>query len=219
MIGVTHDNPRPRQPARRPGPGAQRSAPRKRVVIADDDALIRVDLSELLIAEGFDVVGQAADGAQAVLMTADLTPDVVVLDVMMPVQDGIDAAAEIVSRHCSPVVLLSAFHDRELRRRAVDAGVLAYVSKPSVGSSLLPALELAIARHAERSALRNQAAGAIGRLRDRRVIEQAKILLMKHHRISEDEAFRRLHRTAMDQRTSMVLASIAVMAELSHLRN
>lgn len=185
------------------------------MVIADDEALIRLDLAELLAAEGYDVVGQAIDGAQAVLMTGSLAPDVVVLDVNMPVQDGIDAAAEIVTRHRAPVVLLSAFNNGELRRRAVEAGVLGFVSKPSVESSLLPALELAIAHHAQRAALQDQVSATLGRLRDRRVIDRAKIQLMEHHGISEDEAFRLLHRTAMNERTSMVLVAIAAMAEFA----
>ena len=189
------------------------------MVIADDDSLIRQDISEILTTHEFDVVGQASDGARAVQLTGRLAPDVVVLDVQMPVQDGIEAAAEIAATHRVPVVLLSAFHNDDLRRRAVRAGVLGYVSKPSVAAALPPALELAIADHARRSALRDQLASSHGRLRDRRVIDRAKLLLMQHHRIGEDEAFRRLHRTAMDQRMSMVLVAIAITAELAGSAN
>lgn len=208
------DNPGPR-PRATPGPAAHPPARRGRVVLADDDALLRQDVAALLTADGFDVVGQASDGAEAVLITGRLAPDVVVLDVTMPVQDGIDAAAEITAKHQAPVVLLSAAHDQDLRQRAVRAGVLGWVSKRSIAVALLPALELAIAHHAQRAGLRDQVSTSLGRLRDRRVIDRAKILLMHQHQISEDEAFRLLHRTAMDQRMSMVLVAIVITAELA----
>jgi AmiR/NasT family two-component response regulator len=217
VTGAAHPAPRPRRRGGLPGPSTPRPARRGRVVIADDDALVRQNVAELLIADGFDVVGQASDGAQAVVLTGQLAPDVVVLDVVMPVQDGIDAAAEIAAEHRAPVVLLSAFHDDDLRQRAVRAGVHGYVSKGSIASSLLPALELAMAHHARQAALRDEVATSLGRLRDRRVIDRAKVLLMHHHRISEDEAFRRLHRTAMDQRMPMVLVAIAITAQFSGL--
>ena len=187
----------------------------KRVLIAEDEALIRLDLSEMLGEEGFDVVGQAVDGEQAVTMATELRPDLVIMDVKMPKKDGIDAAAEIVGEQIAPVVILTAFSQRELIERARDAGAMAYLVKPFSKSDLLPAIELAVARYAETTALRAEVADISQRLEARKVIDRAKGLLMTHQKMTEPEAFRWIQRTAMDRRTSMQAVANAVLEGLS----
>jgi response regulator NasT len=187
----------------------------KRVLIAEDEALIRLDLSEMLAEEGFDVVGQAVDGEQAVTMATELRPDLVIMDVKMPKKDGIDAAAEIVGEQIAPVVILTAFSQRELIERARDAGAMAYLVKPFSKSDLLPAIELAVARYAETTALRAEVADISQRLEARKVIDRAKGLLMTHQKMTEPEAFRWIQRTAMDRRTSMQAVANAVLEGLS----
>ena len=175
----------------------------KRVLIAEDEALIRLDLSEMLAEEGFEVVGQAVDGEQAVTMATELRPDLVIMDVKMPKKDGIDAAAEIVGEQIAPVVILTAFSQRELIERARDAGAMAYLVKPFSKSDLLPAIELAVARYAETAALRAEVADISQRLEARKVIDRAKGLLQAKQKMTEPEAFRWLQRAAMDRRTTM----------------
>jgi len=187
----------------------------KRVLIAEDEALIRLDLSEMLAEEGFEVVGQAVDGEQAVTMATELRPDLVIMDVKMPKKDGIDAAAEIVGEQIAPVVILTAFSQRELIERARDAGAMAYLVKPFSKSDLLPAIELAVARYAETAALRAEVADISQRLEARKVIDRAKGLLMTHQKMTEPEAFRWIQRTAMDRRTSMQAVAGAVLEGLS----
>ena len=187
----------------------------KRVLIAEDEALIRLDLSEMLAEEGFEVVGQAVDGEQAVTMATELRPDLVIMDVKMPKKDGIDAAAEIVGEQIAPVVILTAFSQRELIERARDAGAMAYLVKPFSKSDLLPAIELAVARYAETAALRAEVADISQRLEARKVIDRAKGLLMTHQKMTEPEAFRWIQRTAMDRRTSMQAIAQAVLEGLS----
>ena len=187
----------------------------KRVLIAEDEALIRLDLSEMLAEEGFEVVGQAVDGEQAVTMATELRPDLVIMDVKMPKKDGIDAAAEIVGEQIAPVVILTAFSQRELIERARDAGAMAYLVKPFSKSDLLPAIELAVARYAETSALRAEVADISQRLEARKIIDRAKGLLMTHQKMTEPEAFRWIQRTAMDRRTSMQAIAQAVLEGLS----
>src|SRR6476646_11086498 len=157
----------------------------KRVIIAEDEALIRLDLSEMLAEEGFEVVGQAVDGEQAVTMATELRPDLVIMDVKMPKKDGIDAAAEIVGEQIAPVVILTAFSQRELIERARDAGAMAYLVKPFSKSDLLPAIELAVARHAEMVALRAEVTDVTDRLEARKIIDRAKGLLMTNQKMSE----------------------------------
>jgi len=188
---------------------AERTA-RRRVLIAEDEALIRMDLAEMLTEEGFDVVGQAADGDEALALAGELRPDVVILDVKMPRTDGITAAAGIAERYPAPVVMLSAFSDAELVGKAVQVGAMAYVSKPFTAASLLPALEVAMARHADAATLRAEIADASHRLHSRKVIDRAKGLLMSQQRMTEPQAFRWLQRTAMDRRVSMLSVATAV---------
>jgi AmiR/NasT family two-component response regulator len=187
----------------------------RRVLIAEDEALIRLDLAEMLSEEGFEVVGQAADGEQAVAMAVELRPDLVILDVKMPKRDGIDAAGEIVAEQIAPVVILTAFSQRDLIERARDAGAMAYLVKPFSKADLLPAIELAVARYAETAALRAEVADITQRLEARKIIDRAKGLLMTHQKMTEPEAFRWIQRTAMDRRTSMQAVAGAVLEGLA----
>jgi two-component system, response regulator PdtaR len=174
-----------------------------RVVIAEDEALIRLDLSEMLREEGFEVVGEAADGEQAVALATELKPDVVICDIKMPKMDGITAAAQITGNRVAPVVMLTAFSQRDLVERARDAGAMAYLIKPFEKRDLLPAIEMAISRFAEITALEAEVSGLRERLEARKLIERAKGTLMTEHQLSEPEAFRWIQRAAMDNRTTM----------------
>ena len=174
----------------------------RRVLIADDDALIRMDLAEMLAEEGFEVVGQAGDGERAAALAAELRPDLIILDVKMPMKDGITVAAEIAEQQIAPVIILTAYSDRELIQRALDAGAMTYLAKPFSNASLLPAIELATARYAE-TAVRAEIADTNERLQARKVIDRAKGVLMTQAKMTEPQAFRWLQRTAMDRRTSM----------------
>jgi response regulator NasT len=194
---------------------AMTTTPPRRVLIAEDEALIRLDLSEMLADEGFQVIGEAGDGVQAVQLARELRPDLVIMDVKMPKKDGIDAAAEIVAEQIAPVVILTAFSQRDLIERARDAGAMAYLVKPFSQSDLLPAIELAVARHAEMVALRAEVADVTDRLEARKVIDRAKGLLMTNQKMSEPEAFRWIQRTAMDRRTSMQAIAQAVLEGLT----
>jgi two-component system, response regulator PdtaR len=187
----------------------------RRVLIAEDEALIRLDLAEMLAEEGFDVVGEAADGEQAVQLATELRPDLVIMDVKMPKKDGIEAASDIVGDQIAPVVILTAFSQRDLVERARDAGAMAYLVKPFSKADLLPAIELAVARYAEMSALRAEVADISERLEARKVIDRAKGLLMTHQKMTEPEAFRWIQRTAMDRRTSMQTVAGAVLESLA----
>ncbi|MEP6598224.1 MAG: response regulator [Actinomycetota bacterium] len=175
----------------------------RRVLIAEDEALIRLDLREMLQEEGFEVVGEAADGEQAVALATELTPDLVICDVKMPKMDGITAAAHIARRRIAPVVILTAFSQRDLIDRARDAGAMAYLIKPFQKRDLLPAIEMATSRFAEIRALEAEVGGLREQLEARKLIERAKGVLMSDHRMSEPEAFRWIQRAAMDNRTSM----------------
>jgi len=185
----------------------------KRVVIADDEPGARSALAEMLAEEGFDVVGQAGDGEQAVAMAQALRPDVIIIDVELDKKDGIEAAGRIASEKIAPVVVISAVSHRDLVTRARDAGAVGYLCKPLSRSSLLPAVEVAVARYAETTALRAQIADATQRLETRKVIDRAKGLLMTHRRMTEPEAFRWIQRTAMDRRVTAVSVAAAVVDE------
>ena len=185
------------------GGAPDRAAPKKRVLIAEDEALIRLDLREMLQEEGFEVVGEAADGEQAVEMAAELAPDLVICDVKMPKMDGITAAAQIADKRIAPVVILTAFSQRDLIERARDAGAMAYLVKPFQKRDLLPAIEMATSRFAEIRALESEVTDLRERLEARKLIERAKGVLMTEHQMTEPEAFRWIQRAAMDNRTSM----------------
>jgi len=177
--------------------------PRRRVLIADDDPLIRMDLAEMLAEEGFEVVGQVGDGQRAAALAKELRPDLVIMDVKMPGKDGIQAAAEIAAEQIAPVIILTAFAERDLIQRALDAGAMTYLAKPFSKATLLPAIELAAARYADAAALRAEVAEATQRMEARKVIDRAKGLLMTQAGMTEPQAFRWLKRTAIDRRTSM----------------
>ena len=194
--------------------GRWRMTSPRRVLIAEDEALIRLDLAEMLAEEGFEVVGEAGDGEEAVALAIKLKPDLVILDVKMPKKDGIDAAAEIVAGQIAPVVMLTAFSQRDLIERARDAGAMAYLVKPFSPADLLPAIELAVARYAEMVALREEVSDVTARLETRKLIDRAKGLLMTNQKMTEPEAFRWIQRTAMDRRTSMQAVAQAVLEGL-----
>lgn len=175
----------------------------RRVVIAEDEALIRLDLAEMLAEEGIEVVGQAADGEQAVALAEELRPDLVVMDVKMPKLDGISAAERIAAQRIAPVVMLTAFSQRELVERARDAGAMAYLVKPFSKADLVPAIEMAVSRFAEIAALEAEVAGLEDRLETRRAVERAKGLLQESLGLSEPAAFRWIQKTAMDLRMPM----------------
>jgi response regulator NasT len=174
-----------------------------RVVVAEDEALIRLDLVEMLIEQGYDVVGQAGDGEKAVELAQTLHPDLVILDIKMPKLDGIAAAEEITGQRIAPVVILTAFSQRDLVQRAVDAGAMAYLVKPFGVSDLVPAIELAMSRYREMTALESEVADLADRLETRKLLDRAKSLLHDELGLSEPDAFRWIQRTAMDLRLSM----------------
>jgi len=173
------------------------------VVIAEDEALIRMDLAEMLTEEGYDVVGQAGDGAKAVELAEQPPPDLVILDVKMPVLDGIAAAERIASQRIAPVVILTAFSQRELVERARDAGAMAYLVKPFSKSDLVPAIEMAVSRFAEVTLLEQEVADLQDRLETRKAVDRAKSILQQQLQLTEPEAFRWIQKTAMDLRLSM----------------
>jgi two-component system, response regulator PdtaR len=175
----------------------------RRVVIAEDEALIRMDLAEMLGEEGYDVVGQAGDGAKVIELAEELRPDLVIVDVKMPVLDGIAAAERIASQRIAPVVILTAFSQRDLVERARDAGAMAYLVKPFSRSDLVPAIEMAVSRFAEVNALEDEVADLSDRLETRKAVDRAKGILQKELGISEPDAFRWIQKTAMDLRLSM----------------
>jgi two-component system, response regulator PdtaR len=182
---------------------AQQVAPVRRVVIAEDEALIRLDLAEMLAEEGYDVVGQASDGQTAVELAEQHRPDLVVLDVKMPKLDGISAAQRIAEQRIAPVVILTAFSQRELVERARDAGAMAYLVKPFGKSDLGPAIEMSVSRFAELQLLEAEVADLTDRLETRKAVDRAKSVLQKKLQLSEPDAFRWIQKTAMDLRLSM----------------
>ena len=177
--------------------------PALRVVVAEDESLIRLDLVEMLREEGYEVVGEAADGQQAVDLAVELRPDLVIMDVKMPRRDGIDAASEIAERRIAPVVILTAFSQRELVEKARDAGAMAYLVKPFSKADLMPAVELAASRYTEISSLEGEIADLQERLETRKLIERAKGKLMESQSLTEPQAFKWIQRAAMDRRTTM----------------
>jgi response regulator NasT len=181
----------------------QPGTPARRVVIAEDEALIRLDLAEMLEEEGYDVVGQAGDGERAVALAEELRPDLVVLDVKMPRLDGISAAERIAEQRIAPVVILTAFSQRDLVDRARDAGAMAYLVKPFTKADLVPAVEMAVSRFAELQMLEAEVADLSERLETRKAVDRAKGVLQQRLELSEPDAFRWIQKTAMDLRLSM----------------
>ena len=185
-----------------------------RVLIAEDEALIRLDLKEMLLEEGFEVVGEVADGASAVRLARELRPDLTVLDVKMPVMDGIEAAEAISQERLSAILILTAFSQRDLVERARRAGALAYLVKPFQKHDLLPAIEIATSRFRELSGLEATVDDLQGQLAARKVVERAKGLLQEREGMSESEAFRALQREAMRRRMTMAAVSEETIARL-----
>lgn len=188
---------------------------RVQVLVAEDEAIIRLDLAEMLREAGYDVVAEVGDGRQAVDRTRELSPDLVVMDVKMPVLDGISAADEIGRDGIAPVVMLTAFSDKELVERASDAGVMAYVLKPFTLDDLEPAITVARSRWAERKALEGEVADLGARLETRKRMDRAKGILMKELGLGEAEAFRWIQKAAMDRRLGMREVADAVIAGAS----
>jgi AmiR/NasT family two-component response regulator len=175
----------------------------KRVVIAEDEALIRMDLAEMLAEEGYDVVGQAGDGEEAIRLATEHRPDLVILDVKMPKLDGISAAEKIAGDRIAPVLMLTAFSQRELVERARDAGAMAYLVKPFSKADLLPAIEIAASRYVELAELEREVADLSERLETRKLVDRAKGILQNKFGLSEPDSFRWIQKTAMDKRVSM----------------
>lgn len=174
-----------------------------RVVIADDESIIRMDLKALLEDMDFAVVGEAADGQKALELTRSLKPDVVIMDIKMPVMDGLDAAKIISEEKIAPVVLLTAYSQKDLVERAKAAGVFAYLVKPFQESDLMPAIEIAIARYLEQQDLESTLGNLEQKLEVRKIVDRAKGILMDKYNMSEADAFRRIQQQSMNQRRSM----------------
>jgi two-component system, response regulator PdtaR len=196
-------------------PGAPTDAEKpRRVLIAEDEALIRMDLAEMLREEGYEIVGEAGDGQEAVDLAESLKPDLVIMDVKMPRRDGIDAASEIAGKRIAPIVILTAFSQRELVERARDAGAMAYLVKPFNINDLIPAIEVAVSRFSEIAALEQEVAELSDRLETRKLVERAKGLLQAKQQMTEPEAFKWIQRAAMDRRTTMKRVAEVVLETL-----
>jgi response regulator NasT len=193
-----------------PTPGAK-----TRVIVAEDESLIRIDIVEILRDNGFDVVGEAADGEKAVALAEELRPDIVVMDVKMPLLDGISAAEILTKRHIAPVVLLTAFSQRELVERAAEAGALAYVVKPFTPNDLIPAIDIALTRYQQITALEDEISDLAERLETRKVLDRAKGILNDTMGLTEPEAFRWIQKASMDRRLSMREVAQTVIDQLA----
>jgi AmiR/NasT family two-component response regulator len=177
--------------------------PGARVLIAEDEAIPRMGLREMLEDQGYVVVGEAADGKKAIELARQLRPDIVVMDIMMPELDGISASRILTEERLAPVLLVTAYNDRDLVNRAKDAGVFAYVSKPFTELQLIPQLELALSRFSEFQSLIKEAGDALAALETRKIVEQAKGLLMQTQKLTEADAYRHIQRLSMNNRRSM----------------
>ncbi len=193
----------------------QAGAARKRVLIAEDEALIRLDLAEMLGEEGYDVVGEAGDGETAVKLAEELRPDLCILDIKMPIMDGLAAAEKIAGSRIAPVIILTAFSQRDLVERARAAGAMAYLVKPFQQTDLVPAIEIAMSRFAEVALLEAEVAGLNDRLETRKAVERAKGALMTQYGMTEPQAFKWIQRTAMDHRLTMREVAERIIQEAS----
>ena len=191
-------------------PDAKQVAPR--IIVAEDEAIIRMDLIEMLRESGYNVIGEAANGREAISLARHLKPDLAILDVKMPEIDGISAAEVITSEKLAAVLMLTAFSQRELVERARDAGAMAYLVKPFSISDLTPAIEMALGRYAQIQALEAEVGDLGQRLEARKLVDRAKGVLMANLGISEPEAFKWIQKAAMDQRSSMSAVSEGVLA-------
>ena len=181
-----------------------------RILVAEDETIIRLDLVEMLTESGYEVIAQAENGAVTIELAKKFKPDLAILDVKMPEMDGITAAEQIIS--LAPVLMLTAFSQRELVERARDAGVMGYVVKPFSISDLVPAIEIAISRHRQMKSLEEEVADLYERLETRKIIDRAKGILMKAMGLTEPESFSWIQKTAMDRRISMKQVAQAVIS-------
>ncbi|MDR9396491.1 response regulator [Pontimonas sp.] len=193
-----------------PAPTSERT-----VVVAEDESLIRIDIVETLTDNGFRVVGEAADGEKAVELARELRPDLVVMDVKMPLLDGISAAEILTAEKIAPVVLLTAFSQRELVERATEAGALAYVVKPFGPNDLIPAIEIALSRSAQLQALEDEVLDLADRLETRKLLDRAKGILNDTMGLTEPEAFRWIQKASMDRRLTMREVAQTVVDQLA----
>ena len=194
---------------------APSSSTAKRVIVAEDESLIRIDVVETLRDNGFEVIAEAADGEKAVALAEELKPDLVVMDVKMPLMDGISAAEILTKRKIAPVVLLTAFSQRELVERASEAGALAYVVKPFTPNDLIPAIDIALGRYAQIQALEEEVADMAERLETRKVLDRAKGILNNTMGLTEPEAFRWIQKASMDRRLTMKEVAQTVIEQLA----
>ena len=199
-----------------PAPAAdptQGSGP-ARIVVAEDESIIRIDIVETLRGYGYDVVGEAADGEAAVALATELRPDLVVMDVKMPKMDGISAAEKLNQNRIAPVLLLTAFSQKELVERASEAGVVAYIVKPFTPADLLPAVEIALSRSAEMRALEAEVADMSERFETRKIVDIAKGILNEKMGLTEPEAFRWIQKASMDRRLTMKDVAVTIIDQL-----
>ncbi|MEK9602669.1 MAG: response regulator [Pontimonas sp.] len=194
---------------------APSSSAAKRVIVAEDESLIRIDVVETLRDNGFEVIAEAADGEKAVALAEELRPDLVVMDVKMPLMDGISAAEMLTKKKIAPVVLLTAFSQRELVERASEAGALAYVVKPFTPNDLIPAIDIALGRYAQIQALEEEVADMAERLETRKVLDRAKGILNNTMGLTEPEAFRWIQKASMDRRLTMKEVAQTVIDQLA----
>ena len=194
---------------------APSSTTAKRVIVAEDESLIRIDVVETLRDNGFEVIAEAADGEKAVALAEELKPDLVVMDVKMPLMDGISAAEILTKKKIAPVVLLTAFSQRELVERASEAGALAYVVKPFTPNDLIPAIDIALGRYAQIQALEEEVADMAERLETRKVLDRAKGILNNTMGLTEPEAFRWIQKASMDRRLTMKEVAQTVIDQLA----
>ncbi|MFT4147471.1 MAG: response regulator [Micrococcaceae bacterium] len=187
----------------------------KKVIVAEDETLIRLDIVDILKENGYNVVGETDNGQEAIEMAREKDADLVLMDVKMPVLDGISAAEEIVKERLAAVVLLTAFSQKELISRAVEAGAMAYVTKPFTPQDLLPAIEIALSRHEELVALENEVSNLEEQFETRKTVDRAKFLLTSKMGLTEPEAFRWIQKTSMDKRLSMKEVAETVINQVS----
>lgn len=188
--------------------------PQRRVIVAEDETLIRLDIVEMLEQEGYEVVAQASNGEQAVELAREHRPDLVLMDVKMPIMDGISAAAQLTEERIAPVVLLTAFSQRELVERAQEAGAMAYVVKPFTQADLIPAIEIAISRGEQIAALAAEITDLQEQFETRKLVDRAKSRLMESLGLTEPDAFRWIQKTSMDRRLSMREVADAVLDQI-----